>query len=166
MQKNDDRRRNEAGMALLLAVILMLLISAIGLGALQSATGESSAGGRSARKLRTFFAAEAGMGMVLQQLDNTKNQYPDISALDEQQLVQDAYGGFTQVRTGTADNDVPQEVRRVGRSRQEGGALNVNSANTYTFGIYRADVVATDPAGGRVELQAQLSVSEGSDNYK
>ncbi|MEE9278672.1 MAG: pilus assembly PilX N-terminal domain-containing protein [Myxococcota bacterium] len=153
-------------MALLIAVILMLLISAIGLGALQSATGESSAGGRSARKLRTFFAADAGMEMVLRQLDTTQNQYPDISALDEQQFMQNQYGGFTQVRTGTADNDAPQDIRRVGRSRQEGGALNVNSANTYTFGIYRADVVATDPAGGRVELQAQLSVSEGSDNYK
>ncbi len=160
----DDRRRDEAGMALLIAVILMLLISAIGLGALQSATGESSAGGRSARKLRTFFAADAGMGIVLRQLDTTASQYPDTNPLDEQQFIQNRAGGFTQVRTGTADNDVPQPIRRVGRSRA--GALNVNSANTFSFGIYRADVVATDPAGGRVELQAQLSVSEGSDSYK
>ncbi len=109
----DDKRRNEAGMALLLAVILMLLISAIGLGALQSATGESSSGGRSMRKLRTFFAADAGMEVVLRQLDTTQNQYPDISALDDQQFMQNSYGGFTQVRTGTADNDAPQDIRRV-----------------------------------------------------
>ncbi len=160
------RNRNEDGVALLIAVILMLMISAIGLSALQSASSESSSGGRSARKVRTFFAAEAALGIVMDRLDTTASLYPDVAAMDEQQFMQSPGGGFTKVRTGTTDNDVPQEIRLVGHSRQKGGALNVNSPNTYTFGIYRADVVATDPAGGNVELQAQLSVSEGSDNYK
>lgn len=162
----EDERRDEAGIALLIAVILMLLISAIGLSALQSASGEASAGGRSARKLRTFFAAESAMSVVMQRLDTSTRQYPDITAIDEQQFVQNQYGGFTQVRTGTSDNAVPQDIRLVGHTRQKGGALNVNAANTFTFGIYRTDVVATDANGGRVELQAQLSVTEGSDNYK
>ena len=102
----------------------------------------------------------------MSQLDATFNQYPDTTALNDANFIQDQHGYFTEVRTGTADNAVPQSIRLVGHARQEGGALNVNSANTFTFGIYRADVVATDPTGGRVELQAQYSVSEGTDSYK
>lgn len=165
MKHERANATNEAGLALLIAVAFLLMLSAIGLGALQSATGESSAGGRSARKLRTFFAAEAGLGMVLDRLGSSTSQYPDDNPFDIPQFMPGAGGGFTEVRTGTADNDVPYKIPRVGFHKAD-GALNVNSPNSYTFGIYRADVVATDPAGGRVELQAQISVSEGSEGYK
>ena len=162
----SHRIHREDGMALLIAVILLLLISAIGLSALQSASGEAQSGSRSLRKLSTFFAADAAATMLTRQLNSTVNQYPDTTALNDANFIQDQHGYFTAVRTGTADNAVPQSIRLVGHARQEGGALNVNSANTFTFGIYRADVVATDPTGGRVELQAQYSVSEGTDSYK
>ena len=160
------RGRGEAGIALLITVILLLLLSAIGLAALQSAHGEASAGGRSARKLRTFFAADGALSLVSGQLDQGNAQYPDTTALDETQFVQGRAGLYTRVRTGTSDNAVPQEIRLVGRTRREGDQLNVNAGNTFSFGIYRADVVATDPVGGRAELQAQYRVSEGADTYR
>ena len=158
--------RSEAGIALLLTVILLLLLSAMGLASLQSAQGEASAGGRSARKVRTFFAADGALSLVAQQLDQGNAQYPDTTALDDIQFVQGRAGLYTGVRTGTSDNAVPQEIRLVGRSRREGDQLNVNAGNTFSFGIYRADVVATDPLGGRTELQAQYRVSEGADTYR
>ena len=81
----ETEKRDQAGIALFIAVVLMLLLSAIGLSALQSAGGEASASGRSARKLRTFFAADSGMTMVMQQLDTTisKAQYADGVILDD-----------------------------------------------------------------------------------
>ncbi len=159
-------RRDEAGLALLVTVILLLFLSAIGLGALQSAHGEAAAGGRSARKLRTFFAADSGLNLIQDRLDMGSSQYPDTTALDERQFMPNRAGLYTEVRTGTSDNAVPQEIRLVGRARREGDQLNVNAGNTFSFGIYRADVLATDPVGGRAELQAQYRVSEGADTYR
>ena len=111
----DTEKRDQAGIALLIAVIIMLLISAIGLSALQSAGGEASASGRSARKLRTFFAADSGMTMVMQQLDTTisKAQYADGVILDDTTFMASPSGGFTEVRTGTVDNAAAQPVTRI-----------------------------------------------------
>ncbi len=162
----DVARRDEAGIALLIAVILILLLSAVGLAALQSAQGEMSAGGRTVRKLATFFAADGALNLVQDQLDLGNSQYPDTSALVDTQFMQNRAGLYTQVRTGTGDNDIPQEIRLVGRARREGDQLNVNAGNTFSFGIYRTDVVAMDPVGGRAELQAQFRVSEGADTYR
>ncbi len=164
----ETEKRDQAGIALLIAVILMLMISAIGLSALQSAGGEASASGRSARKLTTFFAADSGMSVVMQQLDTTltKAQYADGVILDDTQFMQNPAGLFTQVRTGTVDNATAQPVTRIRGIAPKGGALNVNSPNSFVLGIYRADVLATDPVGGRVELQVQLAVNEGSPSYK
>ena len=165
-QKIAARRPGEAGFALLLSVIILLLISAMGLAALQTAQGEATAGGRTARKLRTFFAADGALSLVKEQLDIGDTQYPDITALNDTQFVTSSEGLYTQVRTGTANNAAPQEISFVGRARREGDQLNINAGNTFSFGIYRTDVVATDPVGGRVELQAQYRVSEGSDTYR
>ena len=108
------------------------------------------------------------MTMVMQQLDTTltKAQYASGVILDDQQFMQNSAGGFTQVRTGTVDNAAPQPVTRIRGIAPKGGALNVNSPNSFVLGIYRADVLATDPVGGRVELQVQLAVNEGSPSYK
>ena len=164
--KLAGRRRDEAGIALLLAVILLLFISAIGLSALQSAQGEATAGGRSARKVRTLFADESGLQLVRDQLNIDQRQYPDITAVDDTQFMQNRAGLYTEVRTGTGNNALAQEIRFVGRARRDGDQLNLNAGNTFSFGIYRTDVVATDPVGGRVELQGQYRVSEGADTYR
>ena len=160
------RRPGEAGVALLITVLLMLLISAIGLSALQSAHGEASAGSRSLRKLRTLFAATSVLNLVQDQLDMSDTQYPNITALSDPQFLQNRGGLYTTVRTGTGDNSVPQDIHLVGRARREGDQLNINSGNTFSFGLYRTDAVALDAVGGRVELQAQYRVSEGSDTYR
>ena len=160
------RRPGEAGLALLLSVIILLLISAVGLSALQSAQGEATAGGRTARKLRTFFAADGALSLVRDQLHIGDTQYPDITPLSDSQFVQSSAGFYTEVRTGTANNAAPQVIQFVGRARRDGDQLNLNTGNTFSFGIYRTDLVATDPVGGRVELQAQYRVSEGSDTYR
>ncbi len=115
----DDRRPDEAGIALLITVVLLLMLSAIGLSALQSAQGEANAGGRSARKLRTFFAADSALSLVQAQLDMGNSQYPDITAVNSNQFTQNGAGLFTGVRTGTGDNAVPQDIRLVGRARRD-----------------------------------------------
>ena len=149
---------NDEGLALIIAVVVLLLLSAIGLAALQSAQSELTSGAHSRGKTRTLYAADAGLGLVRQQLANSASQYVDRTPIDQATLLQDELGLFTEIRTGTADNAVPQEIVRIKSVIREGNQLNVNSANTFTTGIYRADVTAVDPTGGTVEIQAQFAV--------
>ena len=158
--------QNEEGMALIIAVVVLLLLSAIGLSALQNAQSELTSGGHSRGKMRTLYAADAGLGLVRNQLRISTSQYVNRTAIQQTTLLQDELGLFTEIRTGTADNAVPQEIVRIKSVRREGNQVNVNSANTFTSGIYRADVTAVDPTGGTVEIQAQFTVLEGGDSYK
>lgn len=154
------RPRHDDGVALLIAVVLLLMVSAIGLNALQNAQSEGSAGGRSVRKASTFYAADAVLDAVRLQLDPSGSQYvvPVNQALD----LEDSSGSTIAARTGTAENAAATPPQAVGYGTADGDQLNIGAANSYVRSIYRVDAVAEDPAGGRVELQAQFSVREGA----
>ena len=160
--------RDEHGMALLVAVVLLLMVSAIGLAALQSAQDEASGSGRARRKTMTLYAADSALTMVEDRLNVAKSQYPDTGVINNTTFMQDQWGGATAVRTGNSENPLAQPIVRVGASSQAaaGYQLNVNASGTFSYGIYRTGVVATDQTGGAVELQAQYSVNEGASSYK
>ena len=166
------RPGDEDGLALIIAVVVLLLLSAIGLSALQGAQSEMTAGGYSRVKTRTLYAADSGLGLVRNQLNTasgaslTGTPYPDRNPIYESSLMMGEGGLFTEIRTGTADNATPQAIARLGSIRKDGDQVNVNSANSFSYGIYRADVSAVNPGGGSVEIQAQFIVNEGSDSYK
>ncbi|MCP4007806.1 MAG: hypothetical protein GY725_26790 [bacterium] len=166
MSSIPHRVRDQEGIALLIAVILLLMVSAIGLTALQSAQSESTGSGRSRAKVATLFAATAALEVVEQNLDQETSLYPSTAPIDLPNFMVDQFGGSTAVRTGTTDSATPQAIQLVGHTPGEGGQLNVNSANTLSYGIYRANIVATNPGGSMVELQSQYSISEGAQTYK
>src|SRR5262249_20266639 len=62
--------RDESGMALLIAVIVLLLMSALALSALQHAGDESQGSGSARRKDATLYAAESGRSWVRLTLEN------------------------------------------------------------------------------------------------
>ncbi len=158
-----NRAKDEEGLALLVAVILLLMISAIGLTALQSAQEEAAGSGRSRRKTATLAAASAALELVAQQLDVGAG-YPKTDAINLPTFMTDQWGGNTAVRTGTADTATAQEIKSF-KLQLPGNALNVGSKNTLVEGLYRANVVATDSSGGVVEVQAQFKVRHGSAGY-
>jgi Tfp pilus assembly protein PilX len=158
--------RDEAGIALLIAVVLLLMVSALGLTALQSAQDEATGSARGRRKVMTLYAADSGLRLVEDQLADSTIQYPNRNPVVNSSVMEDQWGGTTSIRTGEASNPVAQPIQRLGKGNVEGYQLNVNSAGSYTYGIYRTGLVATDNTGGVVELQAQYSVNEGADSYK
>ncbi len=160
--------REEHGVALLVAVVLLLMVSAIGIAALQSAQDEASGAGRARRKVMTLYAADSALEVVENQLDPGQSQYPNQSALNNNAFMQDQWDGMTSVRTGTSDNPLPQSVEFVGQSTasMEGQQLNVNAPGSFSNAIYRTGVVATDQTGGVVELQAQYRVLAGATSYR
>jgi Tfp pilus assembly protein PilX len=161
-----QRTRDESGIALLIAAVLLLMVSALGLTALQSAQDEATGSARGRRKTMTLYAADSGLRLVEDQLADSTIQYPNRNPVTNSSVMEDQWGGDTAVRTGEASNPVAQAIQRVGKGNVEGFQLNVNSAGSFAYGIYRTGMVATDSTGGVVELQAQYSVNEGADTYK
>lgn len=157
--------REESGIALLIAVVLMLMVSAIALQSLNRARDEAIGGSSSRRKVTTLVAADSMIAMVRAQLANSGSQFPDTAAIDESKFIEFSNGLATAVRTGTIANSTAQAIQKVGSTQREGSQINVNAPNTFSYGVYRTGVVATDPSGGSVQLQAQFSVLEGGAGY-
>ena len=176
MTRHTPREESEAGIALIVTILLLLMISAIGLSALQHAGDENVAGSSLRRKLRSTYAADAALNIVSDRLLSTTGPIPDLSPLDTTDLTVwpdalfiDDQGFRIHARTGTADNATPQPILRVGRTRSSGSQLNVGAAGSFSYGVYRVGVVASDPGGGGAgiaALQAQITVPEGSAGYR
>ena len=154
--------REERGVALLIAVIMLLLISAIGIAALQHAREESTGGGRSRHHTRNLHAADGVLSLVVQQLaaENPQNRQLPV---DFANFIQDPTSGvWTRGRTGTPDNPAAQPIRHCGNATRSGDALGQFPRN-----IYCVNVLASD-TGGRVGLQAQYAVLDpsGGGNYR
>lgn len=158
--------QDQHGVALLIAVVLLLMVSALGLTALQSAQDEATGSARGRRKTMTLYAADSGLKLVEDQLASAISQYPNRNPVTSSSVLQDQWGGTTAIRTGESENPVAQAIQRVSKGNVEGFQLNVNSAGSFSYGVYRTGLVATDNTGGVVELQAQYSVNEGSESYK
>jgi Tfp pilus assembly protein PilX len=158
--------RDESGMALLIAVVLLLMMSALGLTALQHAQDEAAASGRSRRKDATLYAAEAGLALVQQRLlSNWGTAQPAPFSIDEASLVRDAFDNPIAVRSGRPENAVPATITAAGggsAAPPDGFMVNLGNQGAQAFTPIRADIVATDQANGMVHLQAQYRVHEGS----
>lgn len=158
--------RDESGMALLIAVVLLLLMSALGLTALQHAQDEASASGRARRKDSTLYAAEAGLALVQSRLlDNWGVAQPAPFTIDEASLVKDAFDNPIAVRSGRPENSVAQTISAAGggsAAPPDGFMVNLGNQGAQAFTPVRADIVATDSSSGMVHLQAQYRVHEGS----
>ena len=161
--------RDERGMALLIAVVLLLLMSALGVAALQHSGDESAGGGRSRRKDSTLYAAEAGQQMVQSRLFAEWNGMSSEGfTIDEPSLVSDAFGNPIAVRSGApgpaglpatpAKLDDKANNMKTNAPQRDGFTLNIGGLNRRTFRAVRSDVVAQDLGNGLVHLQAQYSV--------
>ena len=158
--------RDERGAALLIAIVLLLLMSALGISALQHAQDEASASGRARRKDATLYAAEAGLSLVQSRLlANWGAATPTSFTIDEASLVTDGYGNAIAVRSGRPDNAVAESVDIGGSGNSEppdGFMVNLGNQGAQSFRPVRADIVATDTNDGMVHLQAQYRIHEGS----
>jgi Tfp pilus assembly protein PilX len=160
--------RDERGMALLIAVVLLLLMSALGITALQHAQTEASASGRSRRKDSTLYAGEAGLSMVQQRLlSNWGGATMAAFTIDESALVTDGFNNPIAVRTGRPENSAAESVcgggAGTGRAEaSDGYMMNIGNQGAQSFSACRADVVATDTDDGMVHLQAQYRIHEGA----
>lgn len=165
---------DESGMALLIAVIVLLLMSALGLAALQHSGEEASGSGRARRKDATLYAAESGLAMIKAQVKEAlRVTGPDfVVVFDDATTVEDTFGNPIHVRSGIpSGGTLPATVGAIrvvkeGAENTEGHMLNVGASGGQSgFNPLRVDVTAMDAGNGLVHLIAQYRVYEGSRGY-
>ncbi len=157
--------RDESGMALLIAVVVMLMVSAVALSALDRARSENMGANAARRKVATLIAADAALRLVENQLLNSTGPSPDTAPLQDTNFIVGDNGLATAFRTGEIGSAAALPILKVGTTVKEGGQLNVGGAGTFTYGVYRAGIVATDPGGASVQLSAQWTALEGGSGY-
>ena len=155
---HSEIERSESGVALLLTILLLLIVSAIGVSSLNRAGDELQVSSASRRQLRNVAAAEAALKLVGQQLFNAQAGSAAASAPILVNNFAPELGMNTVIRTGTiGDDGTPKQIQFIGTAGGESGDLRVGYQPSKRR-IYRVNVVATDPSGGNVQLQAQFSV--------
>jgi Tfp pilus assembly protein PilX len=163
--------RDESGMALLISVIVLLLMSALALSALQHAGDEAVGSGSSRRKDATLYAAESGSSKVkLQLLDMYLSGMTSTATIQfyDPAMVKDAYGNAIEVSTGKPENGglpaTPGAVApaagvkahtRLGNDKRLGGHNTAGNATAW-----QADLTSRDITNSLAHLQIQYSVSE------
>lgn len=169
-QRHCTALRDESGMALLIAVIMLLLMSALGLAALQHSSDESSGSGRSRRKDATLYAAEAGQAMAQMMLVQSLDAFGGGEfTVDVPNMVTDGFGNPIKVRSGSpGPSGLPDSPKKLddkkyelkGVKQDDGNQLNINGPNTWKRRASRVDITAQDVGNGLVHLQVQYSVME------
>jgi Tfp pilus assembly protein PilX len=156
--------RREEGLALLVTVFVLLVMSAVGIMALDRARDEGTLSGRARSKTAASAIAESGVAFLLRtQIPAARaaGLTPGDVVMSQPQFMSDQQGFATAVRTGTADNAVPAAPERVGTGRLSGSSLNLNQVGSFMYGIYRTAVVATDQGGGNAQIQVQFIAMDG-----
>jgi len=154
------RHDEEAGIALLLTILMLLMVSAIGVSALNRAGDETTVASASRRQVTNVAAAEAALKLVGDQLRSAQaGSAPASTPVYMPSFVTETNGMTTLIRSGTIGNPNPTPITPVGTASISGGDLRVGYGAAPRL-IYRVNVVATDPSGGNVQLQAQYAVRQ------
>jgi hypothetical protein len=173
--KLERRPRDESGIALLVAVLFLLMVSAIGIAVLNRAGDERIGAVSSRRLVANVSAAEAGlrdMQMQLKALAKVGITPVGLSvdyihgAFNDRSVVKEPLSPVgTSVRTGAIGTTGPQPIISLGQTACDGEkAQGKQITQCYA---YRVDVTATDPGGGNTQVQAQylVTVSSGGIGY-
>jgi hypothetical protein len=147
--------RDEQGVAMVLAVLLLLLVTGVGIAAINHAGSETAMTGSARRTLSTFFAADAGIHVAINQLARPT---PDLNPFTLNL-------GQTTIRSGTRADAVAQPIVAAGSGPPPDG-YGINQGSGFRSRMYRANVTALYPNAGASELDAKFGRLEvGNGGY-
>jgi hypothetical protein len=140
---------NQRGMALLLVVCLLAMLSLLGFFALNTTDVELAIAGNRHTRQQAFFAAERAVEYVLADAAL-------LNAADSGEVVLDP-GQATVVAAETASGIAPEDACRV-RYLSEGPVPPDSGSDPTRFALrsYRISAVGAGPAGARARVEAQV----------
>jgi hypothetical protein len=150
--------RDEAGVALILAVLLLLMISGIGIAAITHSGDDASLAGSTRRSTVTFYGADAGIQYAINQVRQSPPATDPFSF---------ALADGTTLRSGDRSAGSAQSIPSLGSGPPPDGACINIGASCYRRDLYRATVSAFGAAASAAELEAQLAVVRiGTGGYR
>ena len=149
-------RKSEHGMALVVSVFVLMMISMVAILAIQNSGDESAAGGRTRNVVRSLYAAEGGVEFA----KNRILQAPPNLAPFNLNL-----GNARTVQSRTRTDATPQPIAYSGSGPPpEGYGINIGVG--YTNELYVVAVTSSAIDGGTVELEVKLGKLEsGTGGY-
>ena len=141
--KTADRR--EAGVALLITVILILLVGVLVITSIGHSGDESEAGARSRATARALYAADGGLQLALSRVSQIPaNTNPIDITIDN-----------LSVQSRTRAEGGPQSLDSLGSGPPPEG-YGVNTGSGYVSEIFLVDITSLGPTGSTTELQSKL----------
>ena len=99
-----DILRSEKGLALIIALLALLILTLIGISSISTTTFETSISGNERVGTDAFYAAEAGIQIGL-------NQLPDVKAIPVTPIVKDSYSSC---RSGSLRDNGAKDLKSLG----------------------------------------------------
>ncbi len=144
------KRSDEAGIALLIAVMMLLMVSAIGLAAIDRAGSQAQVAGHARRTTTTFYAADAGVEYARQRVfERPPNLESFQVTLDD---------GQTSFRSGTRTDTSAQDVTPPDSGPPpDGFSINVGGAGAFVSQNTTFSVTAAGPGNSAIELESRVA---------
>ncbi len=160
-----NRNRNERGVVMFVTVLLLALMGAMGLAALDAATRDRDSAGYYNRETAAFYAAEAGIAharAIIRGVAST-DELPAFPTAGSPQTIIGNTGGVT-TPSGTlppasyhGDPDFPNPIRSDGDSAgQYSEGMNLQSKGAKAIAtLWTINVTGTGPDGAAAKLEAK-----------
>jgi hypothetical protein len=153
LRKSTD---GEQGVAMILAILLLLLLSGIGVAVLDHSGEESAVTGRTRRSSFTFYAADSGIQLSIARVSLFPPQLNPFTA---------TFADGTTVQTGARSSMAPQPIEKTNvGAPPDGYSIKLDSG--YVTETYRATISAFGPGNSSAELEAKYAKMQSAGSYR
>ncbi len=162
IHRSAGAARHEQGIALLMSVLILLLMGAIAIAAIEYSGEELAAGGRARSSAKTLAGADAGIQFALNRLSQLP---PDVTAFTV------TLPNGVNVQSRRRDQGAPQPIQDLGTTggpaRVDGHMINIGGGGpSFSNNFFLVNVTATDAAGATAELEVKAGgLTAGSGGY-
>ena len=145
-----DRRRGEAGSALLVTVMLLLMLGLVGLAALNTTTRDQQVAGFQNRKRIALYAAEAGVAEALETLTTRATPGITTTTIGDSTLYPHGQPSYQ------PDPAFADPVEDLGSAPFPGMSLNIGQGGlpTYQMNYWRIHVEGRASGGSQARVEA------------
>lgn len=143
-------RKKQAGSALLITVLVLVLMGLMGLAALDTVRRDQQVAGFQNRSTVAFFAAEAGLAKAFETLTTAGAPAVPTTALGDGALYPYGQPSFRE------DPTVAEPIEAIGIGAFPGTSINIGQggAPTYQIGFWRINVQGDGPGGSVARAEA------------
>lgn len=144
------RTRREAGSALLVTVMLLVMLGLVGLAALNTTTRDQQVAGFQNRKRIALYAAEAGVSEALETLTTTATPAVSATTIGDSTLYPHGQPSYR------PDPAAADPVEDLGSAPFPGMSLNIGQGGlpTYQMNYWRVHVEGRAPGGSQARVEA------------